>query len=101
METEKAPVLARAGDKVIWEKGHLTVNGVASSHVPLNGARAPGRLAFTVPANCVFILPTTTPNLTAADPLSLWQSLACVPRAQIEGTVYMRYQPLSRLAVLH
>jgi signal peptidase I len=93
-------VLAVAGDRVVWAKGALTVNGAASPWRPLNEAVLPTRLALTVPRGCVFIIPSTTPNLSSASPAALWVSLSCVPREQVAGTVYLRSQPLSRLKVI-
>ncbi len=93
-------VLASAGDKVLWEKGQLKVNGVPSSWRPMNATVWTGRLELTVPDRCVFILPSTTPNLDGASPPGLIKALACVPREQIIGNVYFRSQPLSRLKVI-
>jgi hypothetical protein len=93
-------VLASSGDKVVWDEGRLIVNGVRSPLLPMNETIGVRRLALTVPHDCVFILPSTTPNLGGAAPAGVLEALSCVPREQIAGTVYFRSQPLSRMQVI-
>ena len=89
-------VLAVGGDKVVWEKGALKVNGVPSAWRPLNPAALPVRVELAVPVDCVAIFPTTTPHLATAIELKYLEKLSCIPRDQVIGTVYLRKQPLSR-----
>lgn len=93
-------VLAIGGDRVELKSGILRVNGMISPYAPLNVASLPKQMAFVVPADCVLILPTTTPNLGPGSDVSLWQSLACIPRTDVTGSVYLRLQPLSRFWIM-
>ena len=91
-------ILAGPGDRVVWAKGRLTVNGQPSDARPLNPEVAPPRLALTVPEATYLILPTTTPYVRAADDDGAWQALSLVPADRIVGQVYARTNPLSRIA---
>jgi hypothetical protein len=91
-------VLAGPGDRVVWDKGRLTVNGSASAARPLNPDVAPPRLKLTVPDGHFLILPTTTPYVSPADDEGSWQALSLVPADRVVGRVYARTSPLSRLA---
>lgn len=92
-------VLARAGDQIDWNRGVLTVNGVVSSLRPLNPVGAPARVRLTVPAEHVFVLPTTSPRLREL-PEAEYAQLACVPVANVAGSVCLRYRPFSRMGVI-
>lgn len=93
-------VLAGPGDHVVWERGALAVNGVASQLQPINPGRLSERLELRVPSGHYFILPTTTPNLDIRAPGAVWKEASCVPRDAILGRVYLRKNPLSRLGPL-
>lgn len=86
-------VLAHAGQKVTSGQGRLLVDGQPSPWLPLNPQQVPDGLAVTVPDNCYLILPSVDPF---PHPLPVWQTMSIVPRAQIEGRVYWRSQPLWR-----
>ena len=89
-------VLAVGGDKVVWEKGALTVNGSPSPWRPLNPGALPAKVAMTVPEDAVLIFPSTTPRLAEAVAQNHLERLSFVPRDQVNGTVYFRTQPFSR-----
>jgi signal peptidase I len=96
-------ILAGPGDKVLFEKGEIQVNGQPCLWQPLNPKRWNYRVQFQVPAGCYWILPTTGVPLPANIPEDLWptlvRELTLVPTERIHGTVYLRHQPLSRLTL--
>jgi hypothetical protein len=92
-------ILAGPGDRVVWEKGRLTVNGAASDRLPLNPGGAPARFTATVPEGCVLILPTTTPYMRPKDPETAWLTLSVVPEDQLIGRAYARSHPLTRFTL--
>jgi signal peptidase I len=95
-------ILAGPGDRVVWDKGKLTVNGQPSDLQPLNPSITPRhRLEVLVPAECVFILPSTTPYLRAEEDDATWRGLGTVGRERISGRVFARTNPLSRFSRFH
>jgi Zn-dependent protease with chaperone function len=93
-------VLAVAGDRVRWESPNLYINDKPSSLRPLQSMVMPKKLQVSVPAGHVLIFPTTTPRMDAQMSIVVWQTLSVVPIDQVQGRVFMRYQPLSRLAII-
>jgi Signal peptidase, peptidase S26 len=87
-------ILANSGDKVVWNDGELYINDQLSAIRPLNPTHLPDRFIVEVPKDCVLIAPTTTPEPIPG--VSTWLQLACVPKPQVLGEVYWRWQPLSR-----
>ena len=92
-------ILAGPGDRVVWEKGTLKVNGALSGFQPLNPAVVPPKLVVNVPDGHYFILPSTTPFVRADSPESLWLSLCVVPTESIAGRMYARTNPFSRFMI--
>jgi signal peptidase I len=94
-------ILAGPGDKVIWDKGKLLVNGQLSDLQPLNPAVTPrNRFELLVPAECFFVLPSTTPYLRADEDDATWRGLGTVGQERVSGRVYARTNPFSRLGRL-
>ncbi len=90
-------VIARAGQRVTIGQGKFLVDGVPTPWLPLNPQRVPDELDIMVPRNCYAILPTVDPF---SYPLAVWQTISVVPREQIWGRVYWRYQPLWRFGAI-
>jgi signal peptidase I len=90
-------VLAGPGDEIVWEDGRLRVNGAPDSQQPLNPAAGPAQLRLTVPIGHYFILPTTTPYTELITKPEVWRELSLVPLSRIQGTVYWRHSPVSRM----
>src|SRR5207237_2221581 len=86
-------VIALGGDDVAIDNGVLKVNGELSRYSPLNPNLLPKKFHTRVPLDSVLIFPSTTPNLEPNSSESLWRVLSCVPRSQVDATVYMRWQP--------
>lgn len=93
-------ILAEPGDRVVWDSGVLTINGVSSEFRAMNPANVPKRLALTVPANHFLIFPSTTPYVRQTDSESMWKTLSVVPADQLMGHVYFRAHPMSRFSRL-
>jgi hypothetical protein len=90
-------VLAAAGDQVIWADGKLLVNGIESPWQPLAPSAVSSRFSMTVPSGDVLIFPSAMQwTAEAQSNASVWSSVSCVPRDQITGTIYFRWQPVSR-----
>ena len=85
------------GDKVVWDKGTLSVNGTTVSWKPLLFERLPSHLEITVPEDRYLILPTTSAAATRRGRLSFWKEAGLIPREDILGGAYLRSSPLSRL----
>jgi hypothetical protein len=93
-------ILAGPGDRVVWDKGRLMVNGAASDLLPLNPRITPSnRLALTVPEDAFFILPSTTPYVRADDDDEAWRAMGIVPWWRVAGRVYARTNPLRRFSL--
>ncbi|MEJ7639085.1 MAG: S26 family signal peptidase [Singulisphaera sp.] len=90
-------VVGGPGDRVRWDDGRLTINGVAVSWKPLIPSKLPGHLEITVPGDRYLILPTTSLAMNAGLPDSEWKRLGCRPAEDILGVVYLRLHPLERL----
>lgn len=90
-------ILAGPGDRVLWEKGELTVNGQPSPLQPLNPATLVPRLALDIPPGHYLILPTAGPGLPAALTADNWRGLTVVPLASIHGRVFLRSYPFTRI----
>jgi hypothetical protein len=93
-------ILAVAGDRVRWESPNLYINDRPSRLRPLQAMVMPKKLELSVPKNRVLIFPTTTPHMDANMNATRWWALSLIPVDQIQGRVFMRYQPLSRLAII-
>ena len=76
----------------------MIVNGVASPWRPVQPEAAPDRFSAVVPLDHYFILPTSGVNFPNKDNVEAWQTMSLVPQNSIVGCVYLRAQPLSRLA---
>jgi signal peptidase I len=94
-------VVAVGGDKVLWKNNQLYINGRLSSLQPLNPSTLPREISFTASPGSLVILPSTTPPL--GPPLSSQEfaSISCISPGQIEGTVYFRLHPLSRIGPIY
>jgi signal peptidase I len=90
-------VVGGPGDRVRWDDGRLTINGVAASWKPLIPAKLPGHLDITVPEGRYLILPTTSQGMHAGMPASDWERLGFLSAEDIQGVVYLRLHPLERL----
>lgn len=95
-------VLATGRQKVVLTGGRLVVDGQASPWLPVNADRIPRdlNLAVTVPDQYCLILPTTNPQfIPGAPPFDqFWSQMSLVPVDNVWGRVYLRSQPLGRLA---
>lgn len=86
------------GDRVVWDKGTLMVNGAAVSWKPLLFERLPNHLDIKVPEGRYLILPTTSvaaPFNTGST--AFWTQAGLIPAGDILGGAYLRSNPLSRL----
>ena len=90
-------VVGGPGDRVRWEDGRLTINGVAASWKPLIPSKLPGDLEITVPEGRYLILPTTSQAMNAGVPASQWEQFGLHPAGDILGVAYLRLHPLTRL----
>jgi signal peptidase I len=93
-------VIALGGDEVVIDNGILKVNGEPARYWPLNPNLLPRKFKVRVPHDSVLIFPSTTPNLEPNSSEWLWRVLSCVPKSQVEATVYMRWQPMSRMWII-
>lgn len=94
-------VLATGGDKVLWDGKRLIVNGKESALRPLDAGALPKRMTVTVPTDSVFILPSGFVLRGAPLDDYDWQRIAIVPRDEVLGTPYLRWQPFWRMKVIH
>jgi type IV secretory pathway protease TraF len=90
-------ILAGPGDQVRWQLGRLEVNGQPAPWQPLVGGRYVPDLDLTVPQGCFLIFPSSGPPLPAGLPRQVWLTLAIVPARSIEGRVWLRSFPWTRL----
>jgi hypothetical protein len=90
-------VIAHAGQRVTCSQGKFLVDGGPSPWLPLNPQQVPDGLDVTVSQNCYAIFPTVD---TLTYPLAMWPAVSIVPREQIWGHVYFRYQPLWRFGAI-
>jgi hypothetical protein len=93
-------ILAGPGDEVRWGDGGLSVNGNASSWLPLSPQNLPTEMTIHVPPGCFLIFPTSSPEVPAAADTASWKTLSLIPRESIHGRAYGRTQPLWRIALL-
>jgi signal peptidase I len=86
------------GDKVVWDKGTLTVNRTAVTWKPLLADRLPPHLEITVPEAHYLVLPTTSVAAPFnAGASAFWTNAGLIPAGEILGGAYLRSNPLSRL----
>jgi hypothetical protein len=95
-------ILAGPGDRILWEEGKLTVNGQPSTLQPLNLRSRLPRLALEIPRGSYFILPTAG----GPDPLQglsgeSLHELVVVPSSSIQGRVFLRSFPFTRIQRIH
>jgi signal peptidase I len=90
-------IVGGPGDRVRWDDGRLTINGVAASWKPLIPSKLPGQLEITVPEGRYLILPTTSQAMNAGVPASQWEQFGLHPAGDILGVAYLRLHPLARL----
>jgi hypothetical protein len=92
-------ILAGPGDRIVWENGHLTVNGQPSTLEPLNPNAMIPRFAVDVPQGYYLILPTLGRPLPQAlySNEQVWKSLTVVPLGAIRGPIFFRSSPLYRI----
>ncbi len=90
-------ILAEAGDEVVWEEGQLTVNGQPSPLRPLNPTMQVPKLTLKVPAGYYLILPALRPNLPNGLPMQVLRDLILVPAGSIQGRIWLRSYPLTRV----
>jgi signal peptidase I len=88
-------LIALPGDKVVWDKGTLSVNGATVSWKPLLSDRLPKQLEIAVPLDRYLIWPTTSAGANAGS-LPFWKEGSLIPREDILGGAYLRSNPLSR-----
>ncbi len=86
------------GDRVVWDRGQLVINGTAVPWKPLLPQRLPARLDITVPEDRYLILPTTSVAATLdAGSTSFWKDAGSLPASEVLGRAYLRSNPWSRL----
>jgi hypothetical protein len=88
-------IIAEGGQKVRWRQGQLLIDDNPSPWLPLNPQLLPDGLEITVPKDCFLVFPTTD---SLQYPAPVWETISKVPRSQIGGLVYLRSQPIWRLA---
>lgn len=88
-------VLGGPGDRVVWEKGRLSVNGAPVPWTPLVPRVLPEKLEVTVPAGVYLVLPTAS-RATQTAGLGDWKTVGLITRDAIEGGAFLRPSPLSR-----
>jgi hypothetical protein len=89
-------VVGQPGDRVLWDDGKLSINGVAVPWTPLVPAKLPRRLAITVPADRYLVLPSTSIAMDPGTPPKVWEDLGVVPITAIRAGAYLRL-PVQRL----
>ncbi len=87
-------IIAGAGQKVSHERGQLQIDGVASSVLALGELARFAEFNVEVPANHWLIIPSTVANAELVDPLA---QLMLINFRQVEGVVYWRSHPFSRM----
>jgi hypothetical protein len=90
-------LLAGPGDRVVWDKGTLSVNGAAVPWTPLIPSKLPAHLEINVPRGNYLVLPTSSLGTSAETPIQQWEWGGLLTRDDILGGVYLRLHPLSRL----
>src|SRR5271157_170727 len=90
-------VVGGPGDHVLWDHGSLSINDSPVTWTPLLPQRLPARLEITVPENSYLILPSTSQASNFDGSSEGWKARSLARREQIEGTAYLRLQPLYRL----
>ena len=90
-------IVGGPGDHVVWDHGSLTINGSPVAWTPLLPRNVPSRLEIEVPENSYLILPSTSQAVVGDGSSEAWKARGLVRREQIQGTAYIRLQPLSRL----
>ncbi|HLJ96475.1 MAG TPA: S26 family signal peptidase [Gemmataceae bacterium] len=96
-------ILAGPGSQVRWENGELYVDGRPSPFHPLNPLHVPTQIRLSVPEGHYCILPSTLSQTIPTGyelPASVWGDLSIVRAGRIQGRVYWRHQPLSRMGLL-
>jgi signal peptidase I len=95
-------ILACGGQHVTTKDGQLLIDDKLSLWSSLNPQKPPDGLDFTVPKDCYFIV-SSGDNFVVPrgeqvwSVAPVWQAASLVPRASIDGRVYLQYQPLWRL----
>src|SRR5271157_5380209 len=90
-------VVGGPGDHVLWDHGSLSINDSPVAWTPLMPQRLPDRLEITVPETSYLILPSTSQASNFDGSSEGWKARSLARREQIEGTAYLRLQPLYRL----
>jgi hypothetical protein len=93
-------ILAGPDSTVEWKDGRLLVNGVESDMRPLNPARLPAEFSVRVPEGRYLIFPSTTPRPNPNLSAELLLRTSLIPGQDIDGSIYIRTQPLSRFGRL-
>jgi hypothetical protein len=91
-------ILAVGPAHVAWDHGIFRVNGLPSPLQPLGPGNLPD-VEMDVPDGEFFILPGGFTRFPGSS--NGMHTLCCIARYQIEGTVYLRYQPLRRFGLIH
>lgn len=91
-------IVGVGGQAILWENGHLQVNGITAGQKPLGTNTPVTRMEFVVPKDHVLILPGTEvmrrPFPIDEKSLKTW---CVVPVENIRGLVYWRHSPFSRM----
>lgn len=91
-------VLAGPGQMIRWENRQLIVDGQPSPWLPLNPGGVLQPLQFTVPPDSWLILPSTEFYNTQYRPAENdWEVWGSVRTGQIEGRIFWRSWPWSRI----
>lgn len=93
-------VLGRPGDRVIWDRGKLSVNGAPVPLGPLISRKLPPRLAVNVPAGRYLILPTSSRAMREGHDALYWTTVGLVAAEDIEGGAFLRNSPFSRFWII-
>ncbi|MES2788583.1 MAG: hypothetical protein V4719_03105 [Planctomycetota bacterium] len=91
-------ILAMSGQSVVWDGKTLTVDGQPSTQRPLNPAFSALPLSLVVPPQHCLILPSGE-QIEGLPPNgeSLARTLSIIPLSNIQGRVYWRNLPWSRM----
>ena len=93
-------IIAIAGDQLEVSKGVLLVNGKVARNASLGTVKLPDLPRTDVPAEYVFIVPTTTKDLDFAVDAGMLRQMCLVPTRQVQGVVYARLHPLHRFRLI-
>ncbi len=88
-------ILGAPGDRVVWDRGTLSVNGSPVRWTPLAPKALPDHLEIDVPADRYLMLPTTSPASAPGLPARSWEARGLYPAEEILGGAYLRLRPLS------